>query len=168
MQDNITRLVGSMQANPGQAALRTMLSAIADRLSSQTLGSAGLAIIGAANVGAHAATAFNAVANGILRRVAASTAMTALVGTTAINTFNVYCFYINSAGTLTTSMGTAATTLAGVIFPTPTVGVAMIGFITVNPTAAGFIGGTTALDAANTNVIYVNTQGAFDATIVVG
>lgn len=167
MQENIMRLLSARPAQPGGREMMVMLTAIADRLSSQALGSAGLAIVGAGNAAAMAATAFSAVAGGALRRVAASTAMTALSGVTAINTFNVYCFFIDSAGTLTTVMGTSATTLANVKFPDPVQGRAMIGFITVNPTAGPFTGGTTLLDAANTNVVYVNTQGAVDPTVLV-
>lgn len=167
MQENIMRLLSARPAMPGGREMTVAMLAIADRLSSQTLGSAGLAIVGVSSAAAMAATAFSAVAGGALRRVAASTAMTALSGTTAINTFNVYCFFIDPAGTLTTVMGTSATTLANVKFPDPVQKTAMIGFITVNPTSAPFIGGTTALDAASTNVVYVNTQGAVDPTVLV-
>jgi len=148
--------------------LRVLFSAIVDRLSSQTLGNAGLVIkAGGGILAKTGATATSAVANGTLLSIAAATDMASLAGTTAQNTFNVYCFFIDAAGALTTLMGTAGATLALVKFPPIPVGKAMIGFITVNPTTAAFIGGTTALDAANTNVVYVNTQGAFDPTVLI-
>lgn len=169
MQDNITRIVGAMPASPGNRYLLTMLSALADRLSSQALGSAGLVIkAGSSAVAKTGASAVSVVANGVLRSIAAATDMAALDGTTAQNKFNVYCFFIDSAGTLTSAMGTEGAALANVVFPAIPPGKAMIGFITVNPTSAAFIGGTTALDAANTNVVYVNVQGAFDPTLLVG
>jgi hypothetical protein len=163
----VQQQLNGLRAGLDKEALRPLLWGLADRLSSQTLGNAGLVIFGASSALAKTgATATSAVAGGVLLSIAASTSMAALSGTTSQNTFNVYCFFIDSAGTLTTLMGTQATTLAGVKFPPIPVNKAMIGFITVNPTSAAFIGGTTALDAASTNVVYVNTQGAFDPTIL--
>lgn len=168
MNDTITRYLTSIGDRSDRETLRAILNALGDRLSSQTLGNAGLVIFGAASALAKTgAAAVSAVAGGTLLSIAASTSMAALSGTTAQNLFNVYCFYIDAAGVLTSGMGSAGATLGAVKFPPQPVGKAMIGFITVNPTAAAFIGGTTALDAANTNVVYVNTQGAFDATVLV-
>lgn len=168
MIETITRFLNTIAAQRDRQALLPVLAAVGDRLSSQTLASAGLVIFGAASALAKTgASATPAIAGGVLRSIAAATNMAALSGTTAQNRFNVYCFFIDSAGTLTTLMGTEGATLATVVFPQTPVGKAMIGFITVNPTAAAFVGGTTALDAAATNVVYVNTQGAFDATVLV-
>jgi hypothetical protein len=168
MIETITRFLNTINSSSDRRALQPVLSAIGDRLSSQTLGSAGLVIKTASSALAKTGgSATSAIAGGVLRSIASATDMAALSGTTAQNKFNVYCFYIDSAGTLTTLMGTEGAALANVVFPPTPVGKAMIGFITVNPTAAAFIGGTTALDAANTNVVYVNTQGAFDPTVLV-
>jgi hypothetical protein len=168
MIETITRFLNTVAASSDRRALQPVLSAIGDRLSSQTLGSAALVIkAGTSALAKTGASATSAIAGGVLRSIAAATDMAALSGTTAQNKFNVYCFYIDAAGTLTTLMGTEGATLATVVFPQTPVGKAMIGFITVNPTSAAFIGGTTALDAANTNVVYVNTQGAFDPTVLV-
>ena len=60
--------------------------------------------------------------------------MAALVGTVTNAYFNVYCFYVDASGTLTTSMGTQATTKAGVVFPAHVDGKVMIGHLLVNPT----------------------------------
>ena len=168
MIETITRFLNTMAIPSTRAALQPVLAALGDRLSSQTMGSAGLVIFGAASALAKTgASATSAIAAGVLRSIAAATNMAALSGTTAQNKFNVYCFFIDAAGTLTTLMGTEGATLANVVFPPMPVGKAMIGFITVNPTSAAFVGGTTALDAALTNVVYVNTQGAFDPTVLV-
>lgn len=168
MIETITRFLNNLTSTNDRRALQPVLSALGDRLSSQTLGSAGLVIKAASNVLAKTgASATSVIAGGVLRSIAAATDMASLSGTTAQNKFNVYCFFIDSAGTLTTLMGTEGATLANVVFPPTLVGKSMIGFITVNPTTAAFIGGTTALDAANTNVVYVNTQGAFDPNVLV-
>jgi hypothetical protein len=90
----------------------------------------------------------------------------ALVGTTLINTFNVYVFLLSTAG-FTSVIGTAGTTLGGVVWPNIPLGSTIVGALTVNPTTASFIGGTTALDAANTNVVFISPVGAFDPTLIV-
>ncbi len=157
--------------DPGaRSNLQVVLNALGDRLSSQTLSTAGLAIKTAGSPLAMAATAFRAVANGVLRSVTANTDMAALSGVVSQNTFNVYCFYIDSAGNLTTIIGSAGATLAQVKFPNQPIGKAMIGFVIINPTGGTFTGGTTPLDdgTAVPNAVYVNTIGAFDPTVLTG
>jgi hypothetical protein len=158
--------------DPGaRQSLQVILSALGDRLSSQTLSTPGLAIKTGGSPLAMAATAFRAVANGVLRSVNANTDMAALSGTVTNATFNVYCFYIDSAGTLTTAIGSAGATLAQVKLPNQPIGKAMVGFVIINPTGTGdFVGGTTALDSATVvpNAVYVNTLGAFDPTVLTG
>ena len=95
--------------------------------------------------------------------------MAALVGTVTNAYFNVYCFYVDASGTLTTSMGTQATTKAGVVFPAHVDGKVMIGHLLVNPTGTGnFVGGTTVLDDATVvpNAVYTNTLGGFVPAVV--
>src|SRR5437764_599658 len=58
-----------------------------------------------------------------------TTAEIVLSGTITNAKFNVYVLSINSAGTVTASMGTEASTLGGVVFPTLPDGDAMIGFV---------------------------------------
>lgn len=171
MIDTIKRFFTGLTNYPVQQALFTPMSAIADRLSCQTLTSGALAINGAANPAAKVGSVYYGIAQGVLVTKAANTAMTALSGTVTNAKFNVFSFFIDRAGTLTTAMGTEATTLAGVTMPTPPVGAAQIGFVIVNPTGTGnFVGGTTALDDATVvpNAVYVNTQGAFDPTVLAG
>jgi len=71
---------------------------------------------------------------------------------------------MNTGGTVTATMGTEASTLAGVIMPALPNGDAMVGFVIVNPTGTGnFVGGTTDLDDATVvpNAVYVNTPFPF-------
>lgn len=113
------------------------------------------------------ATATDATGAVVLVTKAINTDMAALAGTVTNAKFNVYCFFIDSAGTLTTSMGTEGATLATVVFPTFSAAKTCIGFVIINPTGTGnFVGGTTALDDATVvpNAVYVNTVGAFRPT----
>lgn len=169
MQDNVMRYLAGIGSSLFRSAVTPILRALADRYSSQTHTSAGLVIkAGASALAKTGASATYGTVQGAPFTIAAATDMAALSGTTAQNTHNVYVFYIDSAGTLTSAMGTGNATLGNVKFPPAPEGKAILGYIKVNPTAADFIGGTTALDAANTNVIYVNITGAMDPTLLVG
>lgn len=138
---------------------------------SQTLTSAALRIKGgsaSAIVQSNAASTYLTVSATtglpVLVTKATSTDMAALVGTVVNATFNVYCFFIDSAGVLTSSMGTAGATLAAVAFPTFPLNKACIGFVIINPTGTGnFVGGTTLLDdgTVTPNAVFVNTVGDF-------
>ena len=91
--------------------------------------------------------------------------MAALSGTVTNAKFNVFVFTVKSDGTLTTRMGTEASTLGGITFPTVPDGEVVIGFVIINPTGTGnFVGGTTSLDDATVvpNAVYINTPGGFD------
>jgi hypothetical protein len=171
MIDTVQRFLGQWVNYPGQQAISTPLKAVADRLSCQCLTSAGLAIHGAGSALVKAGSVVYAAAQGVLVTKGANTDMAALAGTVTNATFNVYAFFIDRAGTLTSAMGSAGATLAAVTMPTPPVGKAMIGFVVINPTGTGdFVGGTTALDDGTVvpNAAYVNTLGAFDPTVLAG
>lgn len=169
MLNTVTQRLAAMAAEKDRAAIRPVIEALADRLSSQSLSSAGLAIkTNGSAIVKTGASAYYGIAGGTLVTKAAATDMAALVGTVTNAKFNVYCFYIDSAGTLTTAMGTEGATLAAVKFPPTPANKAMLGFLIVNPTGTGnFVGGTTALDDATVvpNAAYVNTQGAFDPSV---
>ena len=146
--------------------LLQILGPIGARLSAVSHTSAGLAITsGGATTAKTGATAWAGTANGILVSIAASTNMPALVGSITAASFNVFCFFIDSAGVVTSVMGTESTTLAGVVFPHFPREKALIGYLIVTY-ASTFVGGTTPLDTATT--IYVNTVGAADPSILVG
>ena len=77
---------------------------------------------------------------------------------------------MDSAGTLTSAMGTEGATLAAVVMPPLPEKKACIGFVIINPTGTGnFVGGTTPLDDATVapGALYVNTIGPFDPTVLV-
>lgn len=169
MRDTISRFVAAMRGTADQGALLTPLQALGDRMSSQLLSTGALAIKAGASPLVKAGSALLAVAKGTLVTKAANTDMAALVGTVTNLKFNVYCFYIDNAGTLTSQMGVEGATLALVQMPVVLPGKAQIGFITINPTGTGnFVGGTTALDDATVvpTAVYVNTLGAFDQSIL--
>ena len=146
-----------------------VLAAMYDIIHSQSLTSAGLAIkAGASAIVKTGVSTWVGIAEGVLVSKAAATDMAALSGTVTNAKFNVFAFFVNSAGTVRSAMGTEGATLATVVFPTRAEGEALIGFIVVNPTGTGnFVGGTTALDDATVvpNVVYCNPVGAFDPTI---
>lgn len=105
------------------------------------------------------------VANGVARTIAASTDQAAYSGTVLTATFNVFVHFIDSAGTLTSSMGTAGATLAAVVWPAIPAGKAVVSYTIINPTGTGsFVGGTTALDDGTVvpNAVYVGAVGPFD------
>jgi len=86
----------------------------------------------------------------------------ALSGTVDNGTFNVFAFFIDSAGVFTSQMGTAGATLADVVQPEPTSGKALVALLYINPTGTGdFVGGTTELDDGTVvpNAAFVNPVG---------
>lgn len=165
----VNQILEGFAGNRNRELLRPILNALADRLSSQALGSAGLAIKAGGGVLVKAGTAVSAIASGVPLRIAVNTDMAALSGTVTNAKFNVFAFFVDSAGTLTSAMGIEGATLAAVTFPPTPAGKAMLGFITINPTGTGnFVGNTTALDDATVvpTAVYVNTQGAVDPNVL--
>lgn len=172
MKNTIMKFLNNVRDGSSRFAIQRVVNPLADRYGACMLGSAGIIISGAAAVTAKTgAVAVLALANNSIAAatvsIAASTVLTP-VGTTLINTFNVYVFYVDNAGVITTSMGTPATTLGAVVWPLTPIGKAIVGGFTVNPTSASFVAGTTALDAAATNVVYFSPTGAFDPTVLTG
>lgn len=164
MKDTITRKIGALPGGLGRAELLALSKALGGRLASQPLSSAGLVIkVGGSALAKTGSAAFYAVANGKLVTIAGSTdmpALTDLVITAA--SYNVACFFIDSASTVTALFGTEATTLAGVKFPEFPEKKALVGFLIITHSST-FTGGTTALDTATT--VYVSPIGAFDPNI---
>lgn len=131
-------------------------------LSSLVLNTAGLTIGSSSKPKLKIANTIYAYVEGVL--VKKTTAEIVISGTITNAKFNVYVLSIDSAGTVTAQMGTEASTIGGVVFPTIASGSAVIGFAIVNPTGTGpFVGGTTDLDDATVvpNAVYVNTPYPF-------
>lgn len=172
MTDNMTRWLEPITNSAWQWALRKLFLPIFDRQTSRPLNSAGLVIHGAGGtVPKTGASDQYLLANGVLQKITAATDMPALSGTVVNATFNVFCFFIDSAGTTTSAMGTAGATLGAVVFPQFPVGKALIGFVIINPTGTGnFVGGTTALDDATVvpNAAYVSPTAGFDPYALTG
>lgn len=171
MNDTMTHYLTGVAAQLTQRALRAILEPIVDRMSTQPLNSAGLVIHGSASLVAKTgAAAFYASVTGVLVKIAAATDMPALVGTVTNATFGTYAFFVDSAGVVTSAMGTQGATLAAAkLAPIPK-GKALVGFIIINPTGTGdFVGGTTTLDDATVvpGALYVSPIGPFDPTILV-
>lgn len=170
--DNMARWLEGVANGTTQFLLRTVLTPIFDRQTSRLFNTAGLAIkTGGSAIVKTGAAACYGLANGILVTIGAATDMAALSGTVVNATFNVFCFFVDSAGTKTSAMGTAGANLAAVKFPQFPQGKALIGFIVVNPTGTGdFVGGTTALDdgTVTPNVVYINPVAGFDPYALVG
>lgn len=166
MQDTLLRNLAAVTNQSDKAALRPILMALVDRFSSQATSTAGLVIkAGSSALAKTGAVAFAGTANGYPVAIAASTDMPALVGSITAASYNVFCFFIDSASVVTAAMGTEATTLANVKFPIFPQGKALVGYLVVTY-ASTFVGGTTALDTATT--VYVSPVGAFDPTILIG
>lgn len=166
MNDTMTRWLEGILDHKRSYALYNILLPLVDRSSSQPLTSAGLAISsGGATTAKTGSADFYASVTGVLVKVAASTTMPVLTGNSiTAGSFNVFCFFVDSAGVVTLAAGAQGTTLAKVVFPQFPKGKALIGFLIVTY-ASTFVGGTTALDTATT--VYVSPLGPFDPTVLV-
>lgn len=163
MQNSISQYLEGIPNTQMQNAVRPVLNAIGDRVSTQSLTSAGLVIkTGGSALAKTGASAYYGVVKGKLVTVGAGVDMPALSGTITAGKYNVFCFFIDSASTVTSVKGIEGAAIGKVVFPSIPEGKAMIGFLLITY-ASTFTGGTTALDTATT--VYVNTVGAFDPSI---
>lgn len=158
---------GNVNDQRQKKALRVILGAIGERYSSQSHTSAGLAIHGGGSTLAKTgAAAWAGTAYGIPVTVPASTDMPALVGTITQSSYNCWCFFVDSAGVVTSLFGKEGTSYGAWRFPPFPDKKALLGYIVVTNSGAPFIGGTTALDNGTVTVVYVNTVGAADPTVL--
>lgn len=159
------------------AALETTVNALATALDSVhlqnrfLLTAPTLVIKAAEGTVPKSSGAFTALVAGTYVSKAADTDMCALSGTTAATKYALYDYYMDSAGTITTAKAADAATAAAALalLPTLPINKVRLGYLIVhNGTANPFVGGTTALDAANITVTYVNgtTTAAFTAAPV--
>jgi hypothetical protein len=163
MQDTISRYLQQIPDNAQQRVLAPPFKALATSHNTQPLRTAGLVIKAGGGVLAKIGAAdYYGVVGGRLVTIAASTDMTALTGLViTANSFNVACFFIDSASVVTVKFGTEGTALLSVKFPDFPQDKALVGFLIITHSAT-FTGGTTALDTATT--VYVSPVGAFDPT----
>lgn len=134
---------------------------------SVALTSGTVAIQAASNPAAKTTTIVRAIvmaANGTMTYVAlAAGNLAALVGTVLQNNVGIWFFAVDSTGAVTQYLAQGATRGA-IALPAVPATQAVFAAIEVNPTTAAFIGGTTALDAANTNAVFMN----FTASPILG
>lgn len=169
--NTLTRWLQAFSNYPFHWALRKVILPLYDRQTSAYLdppAGPNLQIVGAGNTAAKNGTAFFYLANGVLNTIAANTSMPALAGTILQNNFGGWAFFADSGGNLSSLFMNQAAALSGVTFPQFPMGKCFFGFLTANPTAANFVGGTTALDAASTNVVYHNATEAIDPYCLIG
>lgn len=168
---NLNSVLARIASSIDRTALYKALSGVYDKMSSQTLTSAGLVIKGAGTKVAKTGSATTYyIANGKLGSIAGSTDMPALVGTVTNAKYNVFGLFVDSTGTVTSAMGIEGATLGAVTFPALPPKTATLGFIVINPTGTGnFVGGTTNLDDATVvpNAAYISVVGDFDTTALI-
>lgn len=169
MNDTLTRYLAGIASERDRANLRAILVPIADRFSSQMLSNSTL-VIGTASklVPKTGAAISRGTVQGVPVDIAAGTVMPALVGTITNAYFNVYCFFVDKAETITSAMGTEGSTFATMVFPPFPEGKTLLGFVLVNPTGTGnFVGGTTELDDGTVvpGAVYISPVGPFDPSI---
>lgn len=163
MLNTVSQYLAGMAAERDRKALQPILNAIADRMASQALTSAGLVISATTTLAKTGAAIFYAVADGKHVSIAAGTDMPALTGLNiTAGKFNVAVFYIDSAGTVTVGFGTEGATAAAVKFPQTPEKKAIVGYLMITY-ASAFTGGTTVLSTATT--LYISPVGAFDPSI---
>ena len=166
MFSTVTQFLSGMSAEKDRNAVFQVASPLADRYNSVATSSAGLVITATSGtkVPKIGAVPFQGIAAGVPVAIAAGTDMPALSGSITAGSFNIFCFFIDSASVVTSAMGTEGTTLAAVKFPQYPTGKALVGYITVTY-ASAFVGGTTSLGTATT--VYISPTGAFDPSVLI-
>jgi len=150
------------------AAMRSALGEIQASLVDRVLTSAGLAIGTSSKAKVKIVNDTYAYVDGKLVKIAAATEVT-LSGTVTNAKTNVYVLTVNSAGTVTATMGTEGAAIGNVVFPAVPADEAMVGFVIVAPSGTGnFVGATTDLDDATVvpNAVYVNANMGFNPNVL--
>ena len=165
MLNSIKKYLGGLASEKDAAALTPLFKATGNALATQPLRTAGLVIKAGGGVLAKIGAAdYYGTVKGRLVKIAASTDMPALTGLTiTAASFNVACFFIDSASTVTVAWGTEGTAIGLVKFPQFPVDKALVGFLLITHSST-FTGNTTALDTATT--LYFSPTGAFDPTFL--
>lgn len=159
--DNLIRTLAPVAAAKDRMAVRQAVAPLTDRSSSCALNAAGLVIkAGGSALAKTGASDQYLVVDGALVKIASATDMPALTGINiGAGKYNVVCFFVDKAGTVTASAGTEATAIADVKWPAFPAKQALVGALLITY-ASAFTGGTTALDTATT--VYLSPTGPFD------
>ena len=168
----ISQNLSGLASELDRKAIQPIVVAGANVDSSLVFNSAGLAASASPNtaVKTGGSTTYYIV-DGVLGSIASGTNMAALVGTVVNATFNVFAFFVDRTGTLTSAMGAPGASLGAVTFPGTPLKTACIGFVIINPTGTGnFIGGTTAMADGTVvpNAVYISITGGMDASSLLG
>ena len=164
MQNTISQHLSLIGAGNDRQAAGKVAEGFASRFNTQALTTAGLVISATTTKAKTGAAVFYAIVGGRLVSIAAGTDMPVLTGLNiTAGSFNVACFFIDSAGTVTARFGTEGTAIAAVKFPDFPLNQALVGFLLITY-ASAFTGGTTVLSTATT--VYVSPLGAVDPTIL--
>jgi hypothetical protein len=169
MQNRVIQYLMNVTNAMTKEALGNILAFVADQFSSVSITTAGLVISATTTKVKTGAADYYASVKGVLVKITAGTDMPVLVGTVTNARFNVFCFFVDSAGVTSVAMGTEGTTLAGLKFPDFPINKAPIGWVLINPTGTGnFVGGTTPLGDITVvpNAVYMSPVGAVDPTLL--
>jgi len=138
-------------------------AALTAAAATKVLSKAGLAIHGSTSAVVKSVNGIAYMINGVMYTLAAAD-LSALVGTLATAKSAAWAFYVDAAGTVTTSAKTADSAshaAATALITAPPANKAMIGFIVVdNATGSNFVGGTTPLDTGSLTVSYYDVEGS--------
>lgn len=166
MQNTIQQYLANVSTPKDREALAFLLNYVARQFNTMAVRGAGLEIAagGSALAQVGSTSTFVATVGGRYVSIAAGTDMPALTGLTiTASAFNVACFFVNAAGTVSVLFGTEGATAARVKFPDFPLDKALIGFLLITHSST-FTGGTTPLDTATT--VYVSPVGAFDPSFL--
>lgn len=168
---SITDLLNRITPGAKQAALGTKLADLSVQFNllradlariyltnTYIISKATLAIKAAEGTVPKSTSAIRVLVSGVFQAKAANTDMSVIAGTLATAKSALWAFYIDSAGTITTSTKTAdAATPAAALLLKPAVpdNKVELGYIIVaNASGSNFTGGTTALDATGVTTTY--------------
>lgn len=163
----LIRTLAPVAAARDRAALRQAIAPLSDRYSSCALTTAGLVIkAGGSALAKTGAADQYLIVDGTLVSIAAGTDMPALTGINiGAAKYNVVCFFVDKAGTVTASAGTQGAAISSVVWPTFPSKQALVGALLIYY-ASAFTGGTTPLDTATT--VYLSPTGPFDPSSRLG
>jgi len=145
--------------------LERMFASLQTTLADFCHNSAGLVIGSSSKAKPKIANTVHAMIDGALVKKTTAEITLTTANNVANAKFNVIALLMNAAGTVTPTNGTAADTLAAVVFPAIPLDAVCVGYVIVNPTGTGgFVGGTTEFDDATVvpNAVFISCVGPFN------